>query len=116
MEKKLIITCQFSEFLKAYTGLDDSEDYMALIEEDNMMWFVDSQSNNVFLTETDLIAINDSLVTIQLTDQMENGNCTLNLTILTPDVNNPYNYSTVECDCVDFESILHDIITHHFRY
>ena len=113
----LIITCKFSDFARSYVGLDDSEDYMAFIEEQDQMWFVDSQSNGEFLTETDMIAINDSMVEIRVQSRMRNnGIYILNLTIFTPDVNNPYNGSVIECDCAELEEMLHDIITHTFRY
>lgn len=112
----LIITCKFSDFARAYTGLDDSEDYMALIEKQNQMWFVDSQSNDEFLTETDMIAINDSMVEVRINNQMENGVYILNLTVTTPDTDNPYNGSIIECDSVELENVLHDIITHTFGY
>lgn len=112
----LIITCKFSDFARAYTGLDDSEECMALIEEQDQMAFVDPQSNNEFLTETDMIAIWDSWVEIRINDQMDNGVYILNLTVITQGVNNPYNGLDIECDCVELENVLHDIITHTFRY
>lgn len=112
----LIITCKFSDFARAYTGLDDPEDYMPFIEKQDQMAFVDSQSNGKFLTETDMIAINDSLVEVRIDDLVENGVYILNLTVTTPNVNNPYNGSIIECDCMELEGVLHDIITHTFRY
>ena len=114
----LIITCKFSDFARSYVGLDDSEDYMALIEEQNRMWFVDSQSNGEFLTETDMIAINDSMVEIRISYHARCRVFILNLTVTTPDVNNPYNGSVIECrcNCEDLEEMLHDIITHTCRY
>lgn len=112
----LIITCKFSDFIRAYTGLDDSEDYMALIAGQDQMSFVNAQKENEFLTEPDLIAISDSWVEVRIDSQMENGVYILNLTVSTPDVNNPYNGSIIECDCVELENVLHDIITHTFGY
>lgn len=112
----LIITCKFSDFARAYTGLDDSENYMALIEEQNQMAFVDPQSNVEFLTETDMMSINDSMVEIRISYHARCRVFILNLTVTTPDVNNPYNGSVIECNCEDLETILHDIITHTFRY
>ena len=106
----LIITCKFSDFAQVYTGLDDSEECMAFIEEQDQMSFVDSQSNGEFLTEIDLIAIWDSWVEVRIDSQMENGVYTLNLTVSTPDVNNPYNGSIIECDSVELEEMLHNII------
>lgn len=112
----LIITCEFSDFARAYTGLDDPEDYMALIEEQNQMTFINVQSGGKFLIEQDLIAISDSWVEIRVINQMENGVYTLNLTVSTLEADNPYNGLIIECDCVELEGVLHDIITHTFRY
>ena len=112
----LIITCKFSDFARAYTGLDDPEDYMAFIDEQDQMWFVNSQNYGKCLKKSDLIAINDSTVEMRIDNQMENGVYILNLTVSTPDVNNPYNGSIIECDSVELENVLHDIITHTFRY
>lgn len=118
----LIISCKFLDFARAYTGLDDPENCMALIEEQDQMSFVErprrraTVSQSEFLTKLDLIAISDSWVEIRVDSQMENGVYILNLTVSTPDVNNPYNGSIIECDCVEIENVLHDIITHTFRY
>lgn len=106
----LIITCKFSDFTRAYIGLNGSDECMAFIEEQDQMWFVDSQSNSEFLTETDLIAIWDSWVEVRINDKMENGVYILNLTVYTLDVNNPYNGSIIECDCIELEGLLCDII------
>ena len=112
----LIITCKFSDFARAYTGLDDPEDYIAFIEKQDQMTFVGPWKYDKFLTKTDLIAISDSWVEVRIDNQMENGVYILNLTVSTPDVNNPYNGLIIECDCVELENVLHDIITHTFRY
>jgi hypothetical protein len=113
----LIVTCKFSDFARAYTGLDDPEDHIAFIEKQDQMWFVNSQRGGEFLTKADLIAISDSLVEIRVDSQMENnGIYILNLTVTTPDDNSPYNGSIIECDCTDLEGVLHEIITHTFRY
>lgn len=106
----LIITCKFSDFVQNYTGLNDSDECMAFIEEQDQMVFVDSQSNNEFLTVTDLIAIWDSWVEVRIDSQMENGVYILSLTVTTPDVNNPYNGSIISCDCVELDHVLIDII------
>jgi len=107
----LIITCKFSDFAQAYTGLDNPEDYTAFIEEQDQMWFVNSQRDGEFLTKSDLIAISDSWVEIRIDNQMENnGVYILNLTVSTPEVNNPYNGSIIECDSVELEEMLHNII------
>ena len=84
----LIITCKFSDFAQAYTGLDDSENYMALIEEQNRMWFVNPQGIIESLTETDMIAINDSMVEIRIGYHARCRVFILNLIVSTPDVNN----------------------------
>lgn len=119
----LIITCKFSDFARSYVGLDDPEDYMAFIEEQDQMSFVKQPhrrytvSHSDFLTKADLIAINDSMVEIRIQSRMKNnGIYILNLTVTTPDVNNPYNGSVIECDSAELEEMLHDIITHTFRY
>lgn len=105
-----VFTCKFSIFAQKYTGLQDTEELMAFIEEQDQMRFVDNQSNGEFLTETDLIAIWDSMVELQVQSQMENGIYILNLTVFTPDFNNSYNGSVVECDCVNIKELLHNII------
>lgn len=113
----LIITCKFSDFARAYTGLDDPDECMAFIEEQDQMSFIDPRSNGEFLIVADLIAIWDSWVEIRVVSQMHNnGVYILNLTVNTPDVNNPYNSSIIECDCVEIENVLRDIITHTFGY
>jgi len=106
----LIITCKFSDFAQEYTGLNDSEECMAFIEEQDQMHFVDSQSNGEFLTKIDLIAIWDSWVEVRIDSRMENGVYILSLTVTTPDINNPYNGSIIGCDCVELEEMLHNII------
>lgn len=103
-------TCEFSIFARKYIGLQDTEELMAFIEEQDQMWFVDNQSNGEFLTETDLIAIWDSMVELRVQSQMENGIYILNLAVFTPDFNNSYNGSIVECDCVNIKELLHNII------
>lgn len=106
----LIVTCKFSDFVQVYTGLNDSEECMAFIEEQDQMSFVNPQSNNKFLTVADLIAIWDSWVEVRIDNQMENGVYILNLTVTTLDVNNPYNGLIIECDSVELEGLLHNII------
>lgn len=111
-----LVICKFSDFAQAYTGLNSPDECMAFIEEQDQMWFVNSPAhidngNAEFLTETDMIAIWDSQVEIRVDGQMENnGVYILNLTVITPDANNPYNGSVVECDCEELEEILRDII------
>lgn len=113
----LIVTCKFSDFARAYTGLDDPEDYMAFIEKQNQMWLANTQKDGEFLTTTDLIAINDSWVEIRVDSQVENnGIYILNLAVTTLEFNNSYNGLIIKCDCVELENVLHDIITHTFRY
>lgn len=107
----LIITCKFSDFAREYTGLNDSEECIAFIEEQDQMSFIGPWKYGKFLTETDLIAIWDSWVEVRIDNQMENnGIYILNLTVSTPDVNNPYNGLIIECDCVKLEGMLHNII------
>lgn len=107
----LIVTCKFSDFVQVYTGLDDPDECMAFIEEQDQMVFVDSQGIDEFLTVADLIAIWDSWVEIRVASQMENnGVYILNLTVTTPDINNPYNGSIIQCDCVELDHVLIDII------
>lgn len=106
----LIITCKFSDFVQVYTGLNDSEECMAFIEEQDQMSFVGPWKYGKFLTKTDLIAIWDSWVEVRIQDQMKNGVYILNLTVTTPDVNNSYNGLIIECDCVELDHVLIDII------
>lgn len=104
----LIITCKFSDFAQAYVGLKSPEGCIAFIEEQDQMSFIDSLSctdngNGKFLTKPDLIAIWNSWVEVRIDSQMENGVYILNLTVTTPDVNNLYNGSIIECDCIEAE-------------
>lgn len=108
--KQFNIICKFSDFVQEITGLNDSEECMAFIEKQDLMAFVDSQNNAEFLTETDMIAIWDSWVEIRIKGKTKHGIYILNLTVFTPDVNNPYNSLIIECGCIELESLLRDII------
>lgn len=112
--EKLVLTCTFKNFAQAYTGFCDTESIFNIIERENQMSFVGPQNNGEFITDTDLFAIWDSYVEVHIVEQFENGNYVLNLTVTTPDFNNPYNGLIIECDCVDAKILFKDIISFSF--
>lgn len=107
-EQKLnwCFTCEFSIFAQAYTGLQDSEEIMALIEEQDQIHFVNTQKESEFLTETDLMGIWHDFVEIRPYAIMENNG----ITILSLAVYHENDAIELECDCVEPEELLGEII------
>jgi len=97
-------TCEFSIFAQAYTGLQNSKEITAFIEENDQITVVSEP--NRFMTEEDIMKVWHENVTFQPNYIMENNGITrLEMYVCTGDTS-----FELECDCVEPEELLREII------
>ena len=97
-------TCEFSIFAQAYTGLQDTEEIMACIEENDQIAIVDEPDK--FMAKNDMMKVWHENVTFQPNYIMENNGITfLEMYVCTGDTS-----FELECDCVEPEEMLKEII------
>lgn len=103
MDKDWILTCKFSAFAKAYTGLENWDEIVDLMYDEDQLWVCWPEAR--FATKDDLENFRDEYVDIRVHEDFVSF-VELHLTVVGMSMS-----QEIQCDCTNLKELLNKILT-----